>query len=326
MKYDVKLDLVLDLTVRQVERLDYEVLGKGGLRNVKENIVLYASAVYMWRKIRFLRYTPEGQNITISKLLEAAKEVRDHFLHIHRVNYCTFYMLRDFFDWLEDKGRASHNVVKYWRKIDSAFTSYQKYHFSGMEQKLRSLVEDHMRLARDVISEPVERLEPVVRDWFIAHRSDFVVKGQVDDIGLLSKVQVCLLFLAALRSTYHQYFVDYAKKYGVDFSFEFRYADLSAFSRNFSWMCEQTGVKFSTDDDGDYTLLGIDVEDSQRIEWAWNDVVSIITNNDVMDEVALKAIELNPDAKNEYQDIIAAEEKREYDANIKRLGEKFKIA
>ena len=115
------------------------------------------------------------------------------------------------------------------------------------------------------------------------------------------------------------------QKYGIDLSIDFRYADVSSMSRNFVWMMEQLGVRFVKDKDGDFALLGIEFDKSVRVEANWNSIVSIVTDDNLMDEMALEAINMNPKAKADYEAIVAKEEQAELDDALGDLGSKFKI-
>jgi hypothetical protein len=159
----------------------------------------------------------------------------------------------------------------------------------------------------------------------IQKRSQMVAAGQKDDIELLHRIQVCLMFIAASRSTYKAFFLDIAKEHGVDFSSEFRYADLDKMRLNFVWMCEQMGVRFTKDKDSDYVLVGIDIDKSVRVEGAWNAVVAIITDTDIMDETAQKAIELNPETEKDYKAYMEIAEKQAIEKMLDSADGNFKI-
>ena len=53
------------------------------------------------------------------------------------------------------------------------------------------------------------------------------MKGQIDDLELLTKAQVSLFYTRVLKYSFADFFHQYIKKCGVDFSYDFKYADVS---------------------------------------------------------------------------------------------------
>jgi hypothetical protein len=90
-------------------------------------------------------------------------------------------------------------------------------------------------------------------------------------------------------------------------------------------MCEQMGVRFTKDKDSDYVLVGIDIDKSVRVEGAWNAVVAIITDTDIMDETAQKAIELNPETEKDYKAYMEIAEKQAIEKMLDSADGNFKI-
>lgn len=323
MKITIDTRLVKDKTVREVERIDYEVSVRKNTGFCTPDVA--AAAIFVWRQIRSYRYTQAGENLTIETLTNIARNVRNEFIHLHRVNYMTFFTIQAFYDWIDEKNLGTYNVRKYWSKCERAFSDYQRMHSAQLDRHTWMTVQDHMVLANSVIDEKREELFPVIRDYMIQKRRSMVEAGQKDDIELLHRIQVCLLFLAASRSTHKAFFLDIAKKHGVDFSSEFRYADLEKMRLNFIWMCEQMGVRFTKDKDADYALVGIDIDKSVRVEGAWDAVVSIITDPDIMDDAAKKAIEMNPETRKDYQACMEIAEKKAVEKMLDNVDGNFKI-
>ena len=323
MKITIDTRLVKDKTVREVERIDYEVYERKNFGYCEHDVA--AAAVLVWRKIKNYRYTQAGENMTIGTLETIAGNVRDEFIHIHRINYMTYFAIQAFYDWVEEKGLATYNVRKYWKKCERVFSDYQNKHSEHLDKPTWMTVQDHMSLANSMIDGKRDEMFPVIRDYMIQKRSQMVAAGQKDDIELLHRIQVCLMFIAASRSTYKAFFLDIAKKHGVDFSSEFRYADLDKMRLNFVWMCEQMGVRFTKDKDSDYVLVGIDIEKSVRVEGAWNAVVAIITDTDIMDETAKKAIEMNPETEKDYKAYMEIAEKQAIEKMLDSADGNFKI-
>ena len=116
------------------------------------------------------------------------------------------------------------------------------------------------------------------------------------------------------------------QQFGVDFRFDFVYADITGIAKNFACMCSQMGIKFEKDKDGDMVLKGIDFDKSLRVQQAWDAIVEVVTNEELMDETALKAINLNPETKAGYEREIAKADAEELQDALGNLSTKFKVS
>ena len=134
------------------------------------------------------------------------------------------------------------------------------------------------------------------------------------------------MFCAATRNSREDYFRRCIEKWGVDFSFDYTYTDLQSVIRNLVWMMEQLGVRFEKDKDNDYVIKGVDFNNSLRVNSAWDTIVNVVTDEGIMDETALAAINMNPKVKADYDAIIAKEEEKELSQAIGDLSTKFKVS
>ena len=80
------------------------------------------------------------------------------------------------------------------------------------------------------------------------------------------------------------------------------------------------------DKDGDYTLRGVNVDESNRFVSAWDAIVKVVTDDELMDEMAKRAIYMNPESKACYERIIAEEQEKELSSAIGELGAKFNVS
>jgi len=326
VRYEIDLTLVHDLPIADVERIYYTVTGKGGSKNAGIDQKLSIAVLYIWKEIGRYRFGGDGKKMTVKKFFNLRKSVGDEFIHMHRMNYLTYRTLQDVYDWLDDKNRLTYNVKGYWKKIERTFDKYMKLHMAQTDKVSWDTVQDHVRLASDQVMPFIPQLEVAVRDYLIQHRKEMLAEGQKDDIAMLAKLHTGLMFCAALRNTRLNFFRDIVKRYGVDFTPDFTYADITSIGRNFVSMFEQLGVKFSKDKDDDYVLKGVNVENSLRVESAWNRIVAVVTNDELMDEMAIKAINLNPVVKADYEAKVAQAEEKQLEIALGDLGEKYKVS
>lgn len=346
----IDTSIVADKAVRDIERIDYaiqnEIRKRGGKKAIHFGLAesigipqdVAIAAMYVWKQIGHFRYTDVSDKLTIRELTNIIEDIRCRFIQQHIINYAAHNVIIDFYDWLHDKNliKRFSRTEAYYRKIESIFKEYEKTHFNGLERSTIYLFDDHMRLSFDNISPKIEDLEVAIRDYLIQKRTKMVAAGQIDDISTIQKVAVCLCFLTAMQHSFKDFFADIIHTYGVDFRSEFRYAELSKMARNFIFMCEAQDVKFCTDNKKDVNLLGVDIDNSVRVNAAWNAIVNTLGDTDLLDETAKHAIELNPEKKREYDKEMAqkmaeyeaihdAQEKCEMENGFKVLEEKYKV-
>lgn len=323
--YNIDLTLVHDRTIGEIESICYMVNGKGGGKNAGIDQKLSIAALYIWKELKPYRFYAEGKKLTVREFYGLKSGIQREFIHMHRLNYLAYRTVQDVYDWLDDSHLLTYNVKGYWRKIERAYSDYKKKHLTMTDLSTYRLVDEHVCLAANEVLPFVPQLEVSVRDYLIQHRQEMLAVGQKDDVPLLTKVQTGLMFCAALRNTRRNFFSDVITKYGVDVSSDYTYADITSIGRNFVSMVEQLGVRFTTDKDGDYILKGILMENSVRVDSAWNKIVAIVTDDELMDQMVLKAINMNPEAKKDYEATIAKEEEKMMVDAMGDLSTKFKV-
>lgn len=319
VSYTINTSLVKDKTVGDVFQLVNRIERAGGAERIGVDRDLGIAAQWVRNELIKYRFNEKGFRHTVADFYRMHKMVAEDFIHNHRLNYMTFYTVRDVCDWLDDKGKLVFTAKSFWKKIDRIFSDYQQKHKSMVDHCVWMTINDHMGFAYNTIAEHIEPLENAIRDYLIQHRSEIIACKQKDDITLLAKTYLCLLFCAALRNTKRNFFNNILEQKGFDLSVDYTYADIEGVSRNFVFLMQTLGIKFCKDDDGDDVPIGVDIAKSVRVESEWNNIVRKLTDADLMDEMAIKAINLNPETKADYENILAKQEKVELDKAIEDL-------
>lgn len=323
--YKINTLLVKDMTVGEVINMGNEILAKHGSKNAGIDMDLGLAALYIRNDLMKYTFTKKGFDVRVEDFYRMRQTVAEDFIQIHRLNYLAYMVVQDFADIIDDKGLLKNNLKKCWKDIEKLFDKYKKAHWADLDKASRSTVDDHLRLVINVVKPYIEPLENAVRDYLIQKRGEITASGQRDDIALLTKVYVILMFLAALRNTRTNFLRSIYVEKGFDLTSDFIYADIDGVGRQFVYMMGFMGVKFTKDKDGDYVPIGVDISQSVRVEAAWNAIVDIVTNEELMEAKALEAININPEAKADYEARIARIEQKEMDAAIGELGTKFKV-
>lgn len=325
VKYEINTLLVKDMTVGRVINMGNEILAKHGAKNAGIDRDLGLAALYIRNDLVNYRFTEVGFKVKVCDFYRMRKTVAEDFIQIHRLNYITYMVIQRFADALDDKRLLTNNLKKSWLDIERQFGKYQSSHRQLVDKPAWMTVQDHLRLVCDMVTPYLEPLEIAVRDYLIQKRGEILSSGQKDDIPLLTKVYVILMFCAALRNTRFNFLNDILQQKGFDLTCDFKYADIDGVGRMFVHMMRFLGVKFVKDKDGDYVPVGVDVAQSVRVESAWDSLVNVITDSDLMDEKAVEAINLNPEVKADFERNIAAEDEKEMKKALGNLGTKFNV-
>lgn len=316
----------MDKTIGDIKYTDSIVRSKGGSVNAGVNQDYGIACMYVWKQLSNYRFTPEGLKLTLRTLYDVDQKFGEDSINLHRTNYMTYRVLDMVYNWMIDKKLFKGNAKKYWKKIYNTFKNYQTEHKSRIDQSSFMTVIDHERIAFSYIEPRLEPLEIAIRDYLIQHRSGIKESGQKDDITLLTKTYVGLMFCTALRNTRSEFFERFEKAFGIDFTTEYKWANINDIGRNFVWMMEQLGIKFVKDKDGDIVLKGVNVDNSCRVQSEWKSIVNIVTDEELMDETALQAINLNPKTKADYERVVAEAEEQMLVQAMGDLSSKFKVS
>ena len=310
----------------EVERIYHVVMNAQGSKNAKVDQKVAIAALYDGPLLSRYNYTAQGKQLKVSEFHTLQRYVGNDFIHIHRLNSTVYTVLLDVHDWLDDRGLITFNVKRWWKMVERTWTDYQNQHKGQIDRPAWIAVQNHMAFVYHEVEPLINPLEVAVRDCLIQHRQELVAAGQKDDITVLTRVQVALLFCAALRNSRRHFFDRFIADYGVDFRFDFVYADITGIIKNFGCMCTQMGVKFDMDKDGDLTLVGITIDKSLRVEQAWDAIANVVTDEELMDEAALKAINMTPETKAEFEREIAMADEQELMKSLGNLSTKFKVS
>lgn len=323
--YEINTLLVKDNTVGEVIEVGNKVLKANGAQNAGLDKDYALAALFVRKDLSRYSFTTKGYGIKVGDFYRMRTVVAEDFIQIHRLNFVAFNVAQAVADRLYEKGLLTKSIKKYWKIAETTYNGYLSAHRSRIDRSTWSTVQDHCRMVYAFVKPYIESLSNSIRDYLIQHRQEICACGQKDDITMITDIYVVLMFVAALRNTRRNFLSDIYSQKGVDFSNDFSYADIDGVGRNFVWMMRQLGFKFINDKDGDSVPAGVDVSQSVRVESAWNRIVDIVTDEDIMDKTALDAINMNPEVKADYEARVAKCEEMEMDAAIGELGTKFKV-
>lgn len=255
--------------------------------------------------------------ITFGELMEWYEKTQVQFIIIHRVNYIIHEAMITVYDLLE-----KYKLLKFMAKKESKLAEEEWENYEGPRRKTTPreawfTLQDHLRIAQDMLQPRLEKVYESIRNYMI--------RLGWKDIELKARIEVALLLAKVGKHSFKAFFKEFEDACGADFSRCFDYADMSAMEKHFSKMSDSLGFKTEADKHGSFDIKGFDCDANQRVKWAWDDFIKDLRDNDLMDESAVRAIELNPTIAEDYHRELEAEEQARMEANAEKLSEKFKV-
>lgn len=254
-------------------------------------------------------------DITFQRALECYEPVRVSTIVLHRVNYilhecmCVVYSLVD--DRLRFASRkAQKTAEEFWDKHLSRRRSV-------IERTAFVTMLDHLRLTNDAVQPYIDNVYNSLRDYmiFLGYK----------DVEVKARSVVVLLLAKVAGNSREAFFKDYEVEFGINYAECFRADDMRPMVDSFVKMCDLLGMLMEKDRYGYWMLKGFNAEENLQFKAAWKRIMTVLRDDDLMDEAAQKAIDLNPKVQEEYQHIIKEEEEKLMAESVEKLGEKFKV-
>lgn len=266
----------------------------------------------------FRKITLSGENeITFGEFYDYHERAQVQFIIIHRVNYIMHQAMITVYDLLEKNGSLKFMVKKNHLEAEKVWRAYEEPRRKQMEKEAWYTMQDHLRISYDILSPRLEKVYETIRDYMI--------RLGWKNIEVKARIETALLVAKVAKHSFRAFFKEFEESCGCDFSKGFEYADLHLMVKYFSQMSESLGFVMTKDRLGLPDIDNFDCDANQRVKWAWQDFIKDLQDNDLMDESALRAINLNPKVAEDYHKLIAEEEQQQMDKSVDKLSEKFKV-
>lgn len=273
---------------------------------------------YVLRNGKFFDSVKVTNDISFGDTLKILDDARTNFIIIHRINFILYDMIVGLFNILERDGRLKMNVKKAAKDIEKQWEAYRRRRKAEVEREAWFTMQDHLNIAR-------EALDGKINGVYEAIRNNMIAKG-MRDVEVKAWCITILLQGKVVTHSYRQFFDDIKKECGADISACFTGDDFSWLVNAFATLSDLLGMKTRKDGYGCWEAVDYSPNDSQRVEWAWKDYMASLRDDDLMDESAMKAINLNPKAKEQYAYILQDIDNQVADNNMEILSEKFKVS
>lgn len=264
---------------------------------------------------RLISVKPDTEQ-TFGELYDFYERAQVQFIVIHRVNYLLHYLMFEVYELLIKEKRLKFMVKKNKQKAEELWDGYESPRFKSMTIEAWSTFHDHMRITKNILQPRLDKVYEAIRDYMIwLGWRDVELKARIEIVFLVGKVAY---------HSFRAFFKEFEDASGADFSKCFESSDLQQMVEYFAKMAESLGFKTETDKFGLPDINGFNPIPI-RVKWAWNNFIRDLQDNDLMDESALRAIELNPKTKADYERQLAEDAQKQLDDGIDKLSEKFKV-
>ena len=253
------------------------------------------------------RKLTDKEIVRLGEIEEFYEKARIQFIIIHRVNNYAYDTCIRVFDEMEKRNLIRFKAKFIYKKLEKIWHDYTETMRRNLEYSVYCMLQDNFTLATDAVQPYVGGVINAVRDYLIS-------KG-VRDTMFVAEAETSIQMLKICTHSYRQFFVDFKKECGVDFANDFKYANMEEFNALFVQLCEHL-----------HLVSGYDVFQSNRVQQRWNKMMTVIRDEDIMDEAATKALHLNPAIEEKYNEGLKAIEREQMEAKVSELADKFKIS
>lgn len=249
----------------------------------------------------------EKEIVRLGQIEDFYDKARIQFIIIHRVNYYAYDTCIRVFDEMEKRNLIRFKAKLLYKKLDKIWHDYTETMRRNLEYSVYCMLQDNFTLTTDAVQPYIDGVINAVRDYLIS-------KG-VRDTLFVAQAETSIQMLKICTHSYRQFFVDFKKECGVDFSNDFKYANMEEFSATFVQLCGFL-----------HLVSGYDVFKSSMVQTRWNRMMAVIRDEDIMDKAAAKALHLNPTIEEKYFEDIQAIEHKNLEEKVSQLADKFKIS
>lgn len=255
--------------------------------------------------------------LTIEECREWHEKTQVQFIIIHRCNYLLHKLMIEVYNLLYKEKRLKFMVKKNSQKAEDLWERYEKPRYQSKSKDALSTFLAHMRITKEILQPRLDKVYESIRDYMInLGWRDVELKARIESVFLLAKVA---------HHSFNAFFREFEEACGADFSKCFADSRMSGMVKFFSMMVESLGFKIDKDKFGLPDLKGFVCDANIRVKWAWEDFIKDLQDNDLMDESALRAIELNPKTKEDYERQLAEDAQMQLDNGLDKLSEKYKV-
>lgn len=257
------------------------------------------------------------EHVTYAEFSKAYDAVMSLFIIIHRVNYVLRQTMIDVYDLLEREHRMRFKVKRCHSQAEACWERYIRPYRLNTERMAWSTMMDHLDLSHAAV-------QPMLEDVYVTLR-DYMIRLGWRDVELKARSCIVLLMGKVAGASFERFFLDLMQETGINFKRCFEKADLRPMVKMFVQMMDGLGITTTTDADGYYTIADFQPDNNQRFKTAWKVFMEALRDDEIIEDAAKQALELNPKACEAYKYVLEQLDKEEEEKKKREMEEGFKM-
>ena len=260
------------------------------------------------------------QSILSEKSAKAFEQCMQHFNLFHILNYAMYEEYLKVSDMIDDMGWRRHQIKKHMAACEEIYNAYTDFYHTHQSKATWYLMQDYGRLF-------YKELENKIMYLYVAV-DNLLLKVGFKNHQLEAR-SICVEdMLIIIEDTWALFFETYKQLSGLDFSGEFRQADMREFARHYRIIHDNINKP-------NYKIIAslpnqaLYVVDDPQCKAAMSAIRNYINDTDAIDRAAYQAIQFNDEIRKEYEEDmkkIEDEKQSEENGNIADiLSQKFKV-
>lgn len=240
------------------------------------------------------------QAILSEKTAQAFEQCMAHFNLFHVLNYAMYEEYLKVSDMIDEMGLRKFQIKRSMKECERIYNAYTDFYHDNQSMETWYLMQDYGRIFYNELEQKID---------FLYYAVDKLLMKLGFTNHKLEARSICVEdMLIIIEDTWGLFFETYRQLSGMDFSGEFKQADMAEFGRHYRIIHDQITKP-------NYRILdtlpnkSLYIVDDPECKAAMSAIRNYINNPDTMDEAAYKAIQ--------YNDSIRAA----YDADMKRIEE-----
>jgi hypothetical protein len=277
-----------------------------------------------FRKAIANQHTPfvqrSQQSILSEKSAKAFEQCMQHFNLFHILNYAMYEEYLKVSDMIDDMGWRRHQIKKHMAACEEIYSAYTDFYHTHQSTETWYLMQDYGRLF-------YEKLEPKIMFLYVAV-DNLLLKLGFKNHQLESR-SICVEYmLIIIEDTWREFFRTYKELSGLDFSSEFKQADMAEFARHYKEIHDNINKP-------NYKIIAslpnqsLYVINEPSCKAAMTAIRNFINEEDNMDKAAYQAIQYSDKIKEQYEADMAKmkeeKQKEELGDVAELLSQKYKV-
>lgn len=214
------------------------------------------------------------------------KDCLSRFNVFHVLNNMMYMQAVNAIDKLEEDGLLRQKIKQEWNKCEKVWNKYQHVMRTHLENGAWYLLQDYCAVAYNMLEKDLYMLELCCANFLLK-------KNYLDNHSVIAKLSVSINIANIIKSMKKRFFQTYRELCSLDFTNEFRYADMTDFHTGIVRIAEVISKKYGK----------IDYSEDVNCQNAAFAIANKISAPNFLDDAAYTALSYSKDYKQEFNEV-----------------------